>query len=74
MIKYEYNITTHPEEEFNKLVYFCSEQGECELNQLQPNQLNILKKILNENGSQGWELIQLNFGKGGVVAFWKKVI
>lgn len=74
MNQFEYNITTHPAEEFDKLVYFCSEHGECELNQLQPDQLHILKDILNEKGSQGWQLIQLNFGNGGVVAFWKKGI
>ena len=74
MNQFEYDITTHTAEDFNKLVYFCSEHGECKLDQLQPDQLNILKNILNEKGSQGWELIQLNFGKGGVVAFWKKAI
>jgi len=74
MNQFEYEITTHPAEDFNKLVYFCSDQGDCELNQLQPDQLNILKNILNEKGSDGWELTQLNFGNGGIVAFWNRAV
>jgi len=74
MTQFEYKITTHPAEEFNELVYFCSEKGECELNKLQPDQLKVLENILNEKGAKGWELTQLNFGSGGVVAFWKRAI
>ena len=72
MIKFEYEVTKHAADEFNHLVYFCTETGECDYAQLPADQMEVLKDILNEKGSQGWELIQLIFGKDGVVAFWKR--
>ena len=72
MKQFEYDITTHPAQEFTKIVYFCSEQGECKYDELPSDQIVTLENILNEKGSQGWELVQLSFGKGGLVAFWKR--
>ena len=72
MIKFEYKITKHAADEFNHLVYFCTEKGECDYAQLPADQMDVLGDILNEKGSQGWELVQLFFGKDGVVTFWKR--
>jgi hypothetical protein len=74
MKKFEYKITKHPSGEFQKLAYFCSDTGECKMDQLPAAQVEFLKEILNEIGSKGWELIQLSFGNDGVVAFWKREI
>ena len=74
MIRFEYEITKHPAEEFSKLIYFCSDQGECALNELPLDQLNLLVKLLNQRGDEGWELIEIFFGKDGIVAFWKKAV
>jgi len=74
MIKYEYEISKHPAEEFNRLTYFCTEVGECSLEEVPDQQTNVLRDILNKQGSEGWELVQVFFGKDGVVAFWKRMI
>lgn len=74
VIRFEYEITTHAVEELTKLVYFCSDQGECALNDLPPDQLGLLVKLLNRRGEEGWELIEMFFGKDGIVAFWKRAI
>ncbi len=74
MKKFKYEITKHSSDEFSHLVYFCSERGECDYEQLPSEQMNALVPILNERGSMGWELLQLSFGEDGVVAFWKKEI
>ena len=74
MKKFQYEITRHPASEFRQLVYFCSDQGECSLEQIPSSQADILKGLLNKMGDQGWELVQLFFGNDGVVAFWKKTI
>jgi hypothetical protein len=71
-MKFEYEITRHSAEEFTQLVYFCSESGECNLEGVPEDQLGRLTDILNRRGSMGWELVQLTFGKDGVVAFWKR--
>jgi hypothetical protein len=74
MQRFKYEITKHPADEFIHLVYFCTDEGECDFDQLPSNQTEVLKKILNERGTQGWELVQVFFGKDGVVAFWKRAI
>jgi len=74
MKKFQYEITRHPSSEFNQLVYFCTDQGECSLEQVPSNQTETLKDLLNNRGEQGWELIQLFFGKDGIVALWKKAV
>jgi hypothetical protein len=74
MGQFEYEITKHPADEFTHLVYFCTNEGECNFDQLPLNQTEVLEKILNERGAQGWELVQIFFGKDGVVAFWKRAI
>ena len=74
MKKFEYSITKHPSSDFEKVGFFCSDQGECGLDQLPSDELSVLEKILNENGIEGWELVQISFGSDGVLAFWKKEI
>jgi hypothetical protein len=73
MSKYTYEITKHPADEFNRLAYFCTESGECELEEIPDRQTIILRDILNQRGSEGWELVQLFFGKAGVIALWKRM-
>lgn len=74
MNKFEYEITKHPSKEFTKLVYFCTDEGECNIDELPTDQLSTMEEILNNRGAQGWELIQLSFGEDGVIAFWKRSI
>ena len=72
MIRFEYEITKYPADEFTNLVYFCTDQGQCNLDELPSDQMGALGTKLNEKGSEGWELVQLFFGEGGVAAFWKR--
>jgi hypothetical protein len=74
MTSYQYRITRHPAEDFSHLVYFCTDQGDCKTEQLPSDQLKVLEDLLNEQGKEGWELIQIAFGKDGLVAFWKRAI
>ncbi len=72
MEKFEYKMTVHPNDTFSRVTYFCSAEGNCAQNILPENESYILVKLLNEFGNDGWELIQLEFGTGGVMAFWKR--
>ena len=74
MKNYEYEIIKYPSDQFSQLTYFCTAQGECELNELPLDQMQTMKGVLNEMGAQGWELVQLFFGKDGIVALWKKEV
>ena len=72
MTRFEYKITRHPAESFTELVYYCTETGECSLDKIPHGQTEVLQSILNSEGENGWELVQVSFGQGGVLAFWKK--
>jgi hypothetical protein len=72
MQQFEYTITKHEAKKFSRVVYFCSEAGECDLDEVPGDQIAMLAEILNEKGHEGWELIQVSFGKGGIMAFWKR--
>jgi hypothetical protein len=69
---YEYRITAHPAEEFREVVVFCSEEAVCSLSDVPKNQLATLTGILNEEGAHGWELVNIAFGREGILAFWKR--
>jgi hypothetical protein len=71
---FEYEITKHPAEAFKQIIYFCTETGQCSLDEVPGDQTKILANMLNEKGEQGWELVQIFFGKEGLMAFWKRKI
>jgi hypothetical protein len=72
MERFEYEISTHRGDVFTKLAYFCSQEGECSVEEVPADEPQILVDLMNDRGLQGWELIQLGFGKDGVMAFWKR--
>ena len=74
MAGFEYDITRHSADDFTQLVYFCNEKGECDIDNVPTDQLTSFKAILDERGLLGWELVQIVFGEGGIVAFWKRAI
>ena len=72
MKSFEYDITQHSAESFTEVAFFCSESGACGLEQVPGTQREKILDILNERGRLGWELIELFFGKDGIMAFWKR--
>ncbi|MFZ2447107.1 MAG: hypothetical protein WAW37_12175 [Syntrophobacteraceae bacterium] len=71
---FEYRVTRHPAESFREMVYFCSQEGSCNMEMIGADQLKKMETILNEGGRQGWELVQATFGKDGVLVFWKRLM
>jgi hypothetical protein len=69
---FEYDITKIPAQAFQHLAFFCSEKGECTLDDVPTDQTRRLTDMLNEKGAEGWELVQLFFQESGVVAIWKR--
>ncbi|MGC8658503.1 MAG: hypothetical protein ACP5U1_05460 [Desulfomonilaceae bacterium] len=74
MDRFEYEITRHPSETFTKVVYFCTDKGDCGIDEIPSEEPQALVEALNERGDQGWELVQLMFGPRGVMACWKRKI
>lgn len=71
---FEYRITSHAESDFKRVIYFCSEKGDCRLEDVSDTQIKTLTAMLNDQGGEGWELVQLLFGKGGLLAVWKRAL
>jgi len=69
---FEYEITRFPAESFQHLAIFCSEKGECSLDDIPMNQTQLLQELLNKQGALGWNLVQLFFQESGVVAIWAR--
>lgn len=74
MSKFEYQVSVHPTEEFKKLVWVCGESGSCKPDELPGGEQENLVELLNGRGAEGWELIQLNFRRETLVAFWKREV
>ena len=74
MERFEYQITKHEAESFKELAFFCSESGQCRLEEVPGHQTRMLEELLNARGLEGWELVQMSFGKTGIIVFWKRKI
>lgn len=74
MKAYEYAITRHTLQRDNKMRVFCSERGECSVEEVAPSDASIVLDALNERGREGWELAEILFGRDGFVCFWKREI
>ena len=72
MKTYEYEITRHEADQFRQVAFFCSETGECTLNDVPEDQIKRMADLLNERGKIGWELVQVSFGQEGIMVFWKR--
>jgi hypothetical protein len=74
MDRFEYDITQHASDTFDKVVYFCSKSGQCGIEEIAKDQTRILTDILNNRGKEGWELVQIAFGNDGMMFYWKRKI
>jgi hypothetical protein len=72
MGSFEYRVTIHPAEAFREMILFCSREGSCNVEMVASEQIRKMENLLNEEGLQGWELVQASFGKEGVLVFWKR--
>jgi len=70
--QFVYDVKKYASEQFVRLAYFCTDQGECGLDQLPSREMTAFEDLLNLRGSEGWELVQSFFGSDGVITIWKK--
>ncbi len=71
-MRWEYDLEKISARSFERVAFFCSEKGDCALEDLPMDQMGVLRDFLNHKGAEGWELVQLFFQEDGVVAFWKR--
>ena len=70
--KFTYEVSQYSTEQFVRLAYFCTEKGDCSLNEIPSEQTQAFQDLLNKRGSEGWEFVQTFFGSDGVIIVWKK--
>lgn len=69
---FEYEITIHKADALGRVVYFCSNTGDCDIQEVPPTEPQALVDLMNERGLLGWELVQLVFGNQELLACWKR--
>lgn len=74
MERFEYAVTRHGAQMFSKLVYFCSPDADCDMEQVPADEPDAIVELLNGRGEEGWELIQVFFRQDGLIAFWKRKV
>jgi len=84
MKKWEYDISFHSIEDVGisedetdfptDQTIACDTEGHCFYNDVMKVYLDKFKDVLNERGSEGWELVQSSYHKGSLVCFWKREI
>ena len=50
----------------------CDAKGQCLVHDLPDRSLEMVKRVLDEQGETGWELVQCNYHGGELLCFWKK--
>jgi hypothetical protein len=74
MARWSYKTSTHNLTDMPsgpERVIECDEKGHCLVHDL-PEKLGALEKVLNEEGSKGWELIQCHYHVGELLCLWKR--
>lgn len=82
MKKWEYDISFHSlddlgipqaETDFSEeQAISCDMEGHCFFNDVMKVHVDAFRTILNQRGTEGWELLQLAYHKGSLVSFWKR--
>lgn len=72
MKEFEYEISIHHLQRENRMRIFCSEKGDCSVEDVKGSDSLAVLGALNERGRRGWELVEILFGGDGFICFWKK--
>lgn len=74
MARIQYEIDLYSVRDFRQLAFVCSPSGECESREVPGDQVEVLSRKLNARGVDGWELVQISFGREQAVAIFKKIL
>ena len=75
MARWSYKASNHKLAETfseSERVIECDAKGQCLVHDLPEKNQEVLEKILNEEGKQGWELVQCYYHGGDMFCLWKK--
>ena len=87
MSKWEYDITSHSVEqvratraqlgypaEDERAVMFCTDEGVCFFDNIPNPNIKAIQHILNARGTEGWQLVNVQFRTDEMLCFWKREV
>ena len=80
MKKWEYRITRYHlkdlvrEEESSRTAFHCDPRGQCSLHDLSRDAGDRVLDALNEEGQDGWELVQWGTHQDELMCLWKRAL
>lgn len=86
MARWEYDITAHsagdvlrvreelghPADPHGPSVVYCDTGGQCFFDEAPNPYVEAIVHILNERGSEGWELVQMAFRENEFIGVWRR--
>jgi hypothetical protein len=80
MIRWEYRITRYHfkdflrEEEISNSAIYCDQKGQCFLHDTAEETAEMIRQALNEEGKNGWELVQFGYHQDEMMCVWKRIV
>ena len=81
MTKWEYQITHYHLQNFARKderdpgdPVICDEKGQCFLHDTSQAAADMIREAFNEQGRDGWELIQFGYHLGELICVWKRAV
>ena len=75
MARWTYKATKHnlteKLAEFKRIIE-CDTSGRCLVHDVSDEGLEVIKSVLDEQGEEGWEMVQCNYHEGELLCVWKK--
>ena len=75
---WQYNVTAYTWKELvgeasgRERVFACAEDGACRADELGTLERGAITARMNQQGEQGWEIVQVRLNESGLVCFWKR--
>ena len=77
MARWTYKATQHnlaeSLAEFRRIIE-CDTSGQCLVHDVSEQGLDVIKKVLDKEGEQGWELVQCHYHGGELLCVWKREV
>jgi hypothetical protein len=64
----------HPQEEGSRPVVYCDAEGVCFFDEAPNPYVDSIVHILNEQGEQGWDLVQMVLREADFICIWRREI
>ncbi len=62
------------EKQISGTAFYCDNQGQCFLHDTSQETVDLVRDALNEEGKNGWELVQFGYHRGDVMCIWKRAL